>query len=153
MLGSYHALWHNFGNLHCGISQQMQLQLFVGSVPQAASFGCEIWALMRLGKTHAQQRTQLAQGYLQLARRLCRVRCSVCEGVLLQELGVRPLEVLWWRQVIHFWKSLIDPPQGPRIRAVLKSEILDATKHKVRNWAYGLHAGLNRLGYVFPARC
>ena len=28
-------------------------------------------------------------------------------------------------------------------------EILDASKHKVRNWAHGHHAGLNRLGYVF----
>ena len=148
MLGSYHALWHKFGNLHCGISQQMQLQLFVGSVPQAASFGCELWGPMRLGKTLAQQRTQLAQGYLQLARRLCRVCCSVCEGCSFK-LGIRLLEVLWWRQVIHFWNGLIDPPQRSMNKAVVKSEVLDATRHKVRNWVYGVHAGLNRLGHVF----
>ena len=149
LFGSYHSLWHKFGNLHCGISQQMQLQLFEGSVPQAASFGCEIWALLRLGKAHAKQRTQLAQGYLQLTRRLCRVRCTVCEGVLLRELGIRPLEVLWWRQVIHFWNNLVDSPQKAMFRMVLKSEILDASKHNVRKWAHALHAGLIRLGYVF----
>ena len=45
-----------------------------------------------LGKAHAKQCTQPAQGYLQFARRLCRVRCTVCEGVLLREFGIRPLE-------------------------------------------------------------
>ena len=32
---------------------------------------------------------------------------------------------------------------------VLKVGYLDAIKHKVRNWAHALRAGLNRLGYIF----
>ena len=51
--------------------------------------------------------------------------------------------------MIHFWNNLVDSPQKSIFRMVLKSEMLDASKHKVRNWAHALHAGLNRLGYDF----
>ena len=107
MLGSYHSLWHKFGNLHCGISQQMQLQVFEGSVPQAASFGREVWAPMRLGKAHAQKRTQDYPAF----RRLGRVRCTVCEGVLVQELGSRSLEVLGGGKCFTSGNNLVAPPK------------------------------------------
>ena len=110
MLGSYHSLWHKFGNLHCGISQQMQLQVFEGSVPQEASFGREVWAPVRLGKAHAQKRTQdypagsaSGPGPLYCLRKGARPRTR------------QPLvRSAWWRQVLHFWEQSSRPTEEVR---------------------------------------
>ena len=47
----------------------------------------------------------------QLARRLGRVRCTVCEGVLVQELGSRSLEVLGGSKCFTSGNNLVAPPK------------------------------------------
>ena len=52
--------------------------------------------------------------------------------------------------MFHFWEQSGRPTEEVRgLSGAQTREIIDACKHKVRNWAYAVHAGLNRLGYGF----
>ena len=152
MLDSSHKLWAKYGNLHCGTSQKLQLDLFLESVPHAASYGSEIWGILRLLGASQSERAGLAKGYLRCVRNLIRLAPSVSEDIVLRELGVDPLETLWLTRAVRYWNTLVQSPQQVIRKRILLSEVIDAQHERCSNWATSLRQALGEVGMALSLR-
>lgn len=152
-LVSWAVLRRQFSNLTCGMTLALQLHLFTQAVPQAASWGCEVWGLRHMVGQAREARQALAKKYLQYLRRLVQVRSSVAEAIVLRELGVRPLEELWWQRMVRWWNGLAEAPEGSLHRAVALSDLHDAIVRNIHNWSWSVYYALRDLGYDLQMSC
>ena len=98
-------------------------------------------------------RAALATSHLKLLREIARVPTGVHTGILLHELGQRPLGHLWWRRALRFWNTLAGLHDGDLFRQVAVDACRDAVVHDVHNWAWALIRGLRAIGYEYTIRC
>lgn len=147
MLESSFKLWAKFGDLHCGTSQKLQYDLFLESVPHAASYGSEVWGVLHLRGAMRGERADLARRYLRCVRSLVRLGPSVSEEVVVRELGVDTLHTLWLTAAARYWNTLVMSPAHMIRKKVLFSEVIDAQRlNDCNNWATSLAKALGDVG-------
>jgi hypothetical protein len=67
---AWSVLRRQFSNLHCGTSLALQLDLYGESVPQTASYACEVWGVRRLPRRTEKDRDNLGQLHVQCLQRI-----------------------------------------------------------------------------------
>ena len=70
--------------------------------------------------------------------------------LLLTELGLLPLQVLWWRQTLQFWNSLAVLPAGFLYHTVCLDNLADAFQEGACNMASSLAACLHSVAFEMP---
>ncbi|DBA97470.1 TPA: hypothetical protein ACH3X1_015185 [Trebouxia sp. C0004] len=71
-------------------------------------------------------RLELQRLYDYYLRTMCGLLPSTPHRILLSELGLLPLQVLWWQQTLRFWNSLAALPVGSFYHTVCLDNITDA---------------------------
>ncbi|DBB12818.1 TPA: hypothetical protein ACH3X3_005582 [Trebouxia sp. C0006] len=70
--------------------------------------------------------------------------------MLLAELGLLPLQVLWWRQALRFWNGLAALPVGSFYHTVCLDSLTDAFQGGACNMASSVAGCLSSVGYDMP---
>ncbi len=70
--------------------------------------------------------------------------------MLLVELGLLPLQVLWWRQTLRFWDGLAALPVGSFYHTVCLDNLTDAFQGGACNMASSVASCLGSVGYDMP---
>ncbi len=57
-------------------------------------------------------RAALQSIYDRYLRHICGVKHATPSAMLLEELGLAPLQVFWWRRTLEFWNKIAASPVG-----------------------------------------
>ncbi len=71
-------------------------------------------------------RTALRSLYDRYLRHICGVKYATPSAMLLEELGLSPLQVFWWRRTLEFWSRLAASPVGSLFHTILLDNLDDA---------------------------
>jgi len=153
MWGAFALIQRQYGKLSCPPAVGLLLDLYNACVPPAGSYGCEVWGFLPCSTDAARARAQLSTTHCQMLKQIAGLRSTVCTNILFRELGVPPLEYMWWKRVVRFWNSLASLPPSSLYYQVALHNCQSAVLGGVRNWAHGFMFGLRRIGFPFDIRC
>ena len=83
-------------------------------------------------------------------RTICHLLPSTPRKLLLTELGLLPLQVIWWRQTLQFWNSLAVVPVGSLYHTVCLYSLTEAFQGGAFNMASSLAGCLRSVGFEIP---
>ena len=58
-------------------------------------------------------------------RHICEVKHTTPSAMLLEELGLSPLQVFWWQQTLGFWNTIAAGPVDSLFHTVLLDDLND----------------------------
>jgi len=73
-------------------------------------------------------RVALQSIYDRYLEHICGVKYATPSAMLLEELGLSPLQVFWWRQTLEFWNKIAASPVGSIFHTCLLDN-LDGAKN------------------------
>jgi len=104
--GSWAAVQQRHSLLQCGRTINSHLHLLQAVLVSALLYGCQVWGMHSPRVAAANRaRLDLQRLYDYYLRTICGLLPSTPRRMLLAELGLLPLQVLWWRQTLRFWNS------------------------------------------------
>ena len=115
---------------------------------------CQVWGTHSprvAASYHAPSKLQRLHDYC--LRTLCDLLPSTPRKMLLAELGLLPLQVVWWRQTLQFWNSLAALPVGSFYHTVSLDNLADAFGGGACSTASSLARCLHLVGYNMPRVC
>ncbi len=71
-------------------------------------------------------RVALQSIYNKYLGHICGVKYATPSAMLLEELGLSPLQVFWWRQTLEFWNKIAASPVGSLFHTILLDNLDDA---------------------------
>ena len=71
-------------------------------------------------------RIALQSIYGRYLRHICGVKYATPSAMLLEELGLTPLQVFWWRRTLEFWNKIAASPVGSLFHTILLDNLDDA---------------------------
>ncbi len=71
-------------------------------------------------------RAALQSIYDRYLRHICGVKYATPSAMLLEKLGLAPLQVFWWRRTLEFWNKIAASPVGLLFHTVLLDNLDDA---------------------------
>ncbi|DBB01575.1 TPA: hypothetical protein ACH3X1_000223 [Trebouxia sp. C0004] len=95
-------------------------------------------------------RLDLQRLYGYYLRTICGLLPSTPHRMLFAELGLLPLQVLWWQQTLRFWNSLTALPVGSFYHTVCLDNLTDAFQGGACNLASSVAGRLRSVGYDMP---
>ena len=96
-------------------------KLFLLQTP-SLHYGCELWG-MHTPRGEAQTLQSIYDRYL---RHICGVKYATPSAMLLEELGLSPLQVVWWPRTLEFWNKIAASPVGSLFHTILLDILDDA---------------------------
>ncbi len=115
-------------------------------------YAAELWGIHG-GAAASRERLQLENIYHQQLRSICGVKRAVSADILLWELGLLPLQALWWRLTVRFCNKIATLDALSFQRQVLLDNIRDAQKRGMRNYTTSLYKAMTELGLAPPDGC
>ncbi len=64
--------------------------------------------------------------YDRYLRHICGVKYAMPSAMLLEELGLSPLQVFWWRRTLDFWNKIAASPVRSLFHTILLENLDDA---------------------------
>ncbi len=101
--GSRAVVQQRHSQLQCGNPKLFLLQSIL--VP-SLQYGCQMWGMHSPCGAAKQPRTALRSIYDRYSRHICGVKYTTPSAVLLEELGLSPLQGFWWRRTFEFWNNI-----------------------------------------------
>ncbi len=129
-------------------SQPQTLPVLVPSL----HYGCELWGMHSPSGAANSARTALQSLYDRYLRHICGVKYATPSAMLLEELGLSPLQVFWWRRTLEFWNRLAASPVGSLFHTILLDNLDDAFSvgRGARNFSGSIAACLQSIGQSMP---
>ena len=83
---------------------------------------------------------------------ICGVKYATPSAMLLEELGLAPLQVFWWRRTLEFWNKIATSPVGSLFHTVLLDNLDDAfsVANGAKNFSGSIAACLQSVGQPMP---
>ena len=105
--GSWAAVQRRHSLLQCGKTINLHVHLLQAVLVSVLLYGCQVWGMHspRVAAANC-ARLDLQRLYDYYLRTICGLLPSTPRRMLLAELGLLPLQVLWWRQTLQFWEQL-----------------------------------------------
>ncbi len=124
--GSWAAVQRRHSLLQCGNTVNLHLHLLQTVLVPVLQHGCQVWG-MHSPRAAAASRAclDLQRLYDYYLRTICGLLPSTPRRILLAELGLLPLQVLWWQQTLRFWNSLAALPVGSFYHTVCLDNLTD----------------------------
>ena len=152
MTVAWALLSRQYAKLDCPAAVGLLLDLYQACVPPTGSYGCEVWAFLPMASAASAARQRLSTAHVNMLRQIVGARSTLSSAILFRELGVDPLEHVWWLRAAGFWNGVAAmPPQSLHYRVVLDG-CRDAVRGGSRNWVQTFFKGLLRLGYPLTIR-
>ncbi|DBA71860.1 TPA: hypothetical protein ACH3X2_010909 [Trebouxia sp. C0005] len=95
--GAWAQVQRRHSLLDCGSAMSIHLHLLQAILVLALHYGCEVWGLHSPSGATQHAREALQHCYESYLRRITGMRKSTPSRLLLLELGLRPLQIFWWR--------------------------------------------------------
>ncbi len=149
--GSWAAVQRRHSLLQCGKTINLHLHLLQAVLVPVLQYGCQVWSMHspRVAAANS-SRLDLQRLYDYYLRTICGLLPSTPRKILLAELGLLPLQVLWWRQTLRFWNSLAALPVGSCYHTVCLDNLTDAFQKGACNVASSVAGWLRSVGYNMP---
>jgi len=145
--GAWAQVQRRHSLLECGSSVSIHLHLLQAILVPALHYGCEVWGMHSPSGVAQHTREALQRCYDRYLGQITGVRKSTPSRLLLIELGLRPLQLFWWRQTLRFWNQLATSPVGSMYHTVLLDNVWDASVRGVHNVASSVASLLQPLGF------
>ena len=89
-----------------------------------------LWGMHSSCGASNRARTALKSIYDRYLRHICGVKYTTPSAMLLEELGLSPLQIFWWQRDLAFWNKLVDSPvrglTGSQFHTILLDNLDDA---------------------------
>ena len=149
--GSWAAVQRRHSLLQCGKTINLHLHLLQAVLVSVLLYGCQVWGTHSPHVATANRaRLDLQRLYDYYLRTICGLLPSTPRRMLLAELGLLPLQVLWWRQTLRFWNGLAALPVGSFYHTVCLDNLTDAFQGGACNMASSVAGCLSSVGYDMP---
>ena len=149
--GSWAAVQRRHSLLQCGKTINLHLHLLQAVLVSVLLYGCQVWGMHSPRVATANRaRLDLQRLYDYYLRTICGLLPSTPRRMLLAELGLLPLQVLWWRQTLRFWNGLAALPVGSFYHTVCLDNLTDAFQGGACNMASSVAGCLSSVGYDMP---
>ena len=106
--GSWAVVQQRHSQLQCGNTVNLKLFLLQSILTPSLHYSCELWGMYEAQKA----RVALQSIYGRYLRHICGVKYATPSAMLLEELGLSPLHVFWWRRTLEFWNKIAASPVG-----------------------------------------
>jgi len=150
--GSWAVVQQRHSQLQCGNTVNLKNFLLQSIVVPSLHYGCELWG-MHTPRGEAQKaRVALQSIYNRYLRHICEVKYATPSAMLLEELGLSPLQVFWWRQTLEFWNKIASSPVGSLFHTILLDNLDDAfyVRNGAKNFSGSIAACLQSVGQPMP---
>ena len=89
-------------------------------------------------------RVALQSIYDRYLRHICGVKYATPSAMLLEELGLSPLQIFWWRRTLEFWNKIAASPVGSLFHTILivRSGVSEILQHALQLLAWRLREAL-----------
>ncbi len=149
--GAWAAVQRRHSLLQCGKTINLHLHLLQAVLVSVLLYGCQVWGMHSPRVAAANRaRLDLQRLYDYYLRTICGLLPSTPRRMLLVELGLLPLQVLWWRQTLRFWNGLAALPVGSFYHTVCLDNLTDAFQGGACNMASSVASCLGSVGYDMP---
>jgi hypothetical protein len=152
MFGAWALLKRQYGRLQCLSSVGLMLTAYEACVPPTAAYGCEIWGFLQFSQQHSAHRLELATSHLQMLKEMAGVRTSTPTDILLEELGLQPLQHTWLLRAAKFWNNLACKPMGSIYKVIALDCCSAAVASSQHNWAWSMFKAIRATGYELSIR-
>ncbi len=95
--GSYAVVQQRHSQLQCGNPVNLKVFLLQGILAPSLRYGCELRGMHTPHGEAQKARVALQSIYDRYLRHICGVKYATPSAMLLEELGLSPLQVFWWR--------------------------------------------------------
>ena len=119
--GGLARVWHIVHQHHLGDRILTFIRLMQAFALSPGSYGSQLWAVVALG-VQGEMSTLQEVSYMRFLKRILHVRTSAHNPSVLQECGVPPLRLYFWRMVLRFYNRLC-LHNSPLVREVLSADI------------------------------
>ncbi len=116
-------------------------------------YGCQLWGMHSpTTGTAKTARSNLQSIYDRHLRRICGVKYATPSAMLLEELGLSPLQVFWWQQTMEFWNRIAASPAHSLFHVILLDSLHDAFRFTrgARNFSSSVASCLRSVGQGLP---
>ena len=96
--GSWTVVQQRHSQLQCGNTINLKLFLLQNILVPSQHYGCGLWGMHNPRGVAQKARVALQSIYDRYLRHICGVKYATPSAMLLEELGLSPLQVFWWRQ-------------------------------------------------------
>ncbi len=147
--GSWAVVQQRHSQLQCGNAVNLKLFLLQSILVPSLHYGCELWRM------HAPLARQIERELLcspsMTDRHIRGVKYATPSAMLLEELGLSPLQGFWWRRTLEYWNRLAASPVGSLFHT-MSSKIDDAFSvgRGARNFSGSIAACLQSIGQSMP---
>ncbi len=93
--GSWAVVQQRHSQLQCGNTVNLKLFLLQGILAPSLHYGCELWGMHTPHGEPQKARVALQSIYDRYLRHICGVKYATPNVMLLEELGLSPLQVFW----------------------------------------------------------
>ncbi|DBA82196.1 TPA: hypothetical protein ACH3X1_007179 [Trebouxia sp. C0004] len=96
-------------------------------------------------------RATLQSMYDRHLRHICGVKYANC-AMLLEELGLSPLQAYWWQQTLEFWNKIAASPVGSLFHTILLDNLDDnvSVGNDAKNFSCSIATCLQSVGQPMP---
>ncbi len=150
--GSWAVVQQRHSQLQCGNAVNLKPFLLQSILVPSLHYGCELWGMHSPSGAANRARTALQSLYDRYLRHICGVKYATPSAMLLEELGLSPLQVFWWRRTLEFWNRLAASPVGSLFHTILLDNLDDAFSvgRGARNFSGSVAACLQSIEQSMP---
>ncbi len=132
--GSWAVVQQRHSQLQCGNTVNLKLFLLQGILVPSLHYGCELWGMHTPRGAAQRARVALQSIYDRYLRHICGVKYATPSAMLLEELGLSPLQVFWWRRTLEFWNKIAASPVGSLFHTILivRSGVSEILQHALQ---------------------
>ena len=118
--GGLARVWHIVHQHHLGDRILTYIRLMQAFALSPGSYGSQLWAVAALSAP--EMSTPQEMSYMRFLKQILHVRTSAHNPSVLQECGVPPLKLYFWRMVLRFYNRLCSH-NSPLVREVIRADI------------------------------